>query len=209
MSRKKHKQDDRQTEAPAEPTEVQEAADEVSESDETAELRKTLDEQGAQVQQLQRALADLDNRRKRMERQMTDTQRFAVQAIVVDLLPVIDNFERALGAAEETGDFDALHDGLKLVHDQLLSVLKKHHVTRIEALQKAFDPNHHEAVGQMESADHPDQTVIDVHQKGYQLHDRVVRPSSVIVSRRPAADRTCEEAEQEGNNQAGEDADAQ
>jgi len=209
MSRKKRKQDDRQTEAPAEPTEVQAAADEVSETDETSELRKTLDEQGAQVQQLQRALADLDNRRKRIQRQMTDTQRFAVQGIVVDLLPVIDNFERALGAAEETGDFDALHDGLKLVHDQLLSVLKKHHVTRIEALAKAFDPNHHEAVGQMESADHPDQTVIDVHQEGYQLHDRVVRPSSVIVSRRPAADRTREEAEPEANNQADQDADGQ
>ncbi|NIA22391.1 MAG: nucleotide exchange factor GrpE [Anaerolineaceae bacterium] len=185
MSRKDRKHSKKHEPESAVRPEAPETAGQATEAGQPAELRKTLDEQAAQVEQLQRALADLDNRRKRMERQMIEAQRFALQTIVVDLLPVIDNFERALGAAEETRDFDALHDGLKLVHDQLLGVLKKHHVTRIEALGQTFDPNHHEAVGQMESADHPDQTIIDVHQEGYQLHDRVVRPSSVIVSRRP------------------------
>ena len=215
MSRKDRKQDEEQTESPAQQSEAaegpeaQEEAGESTEACQAEALHKTLQEQSGKIEQLQRALADLDNRRKRIERQMADARRFAVQAIVVDLLAVIDNFERALGAADETRDFDALHDGLKLVHDQLLAVLKKHHVTRIEALEKTFDPNRHEAVGQMASADHPDQTVIDVHQEGYQLHDRVVRPSRVIVSRRPPAGRTEEEAEQEVNNRPGEDADAQ
>ncbi|MBN2581464.1 MAG: nucleotide exchange factor GrpE [Planctomycetes bacterium] len=150
---------------------------------EMAALRKTLEEQEQQTEQLRRALADMDNRRKRIERQMEQADRYAMQGIMLDVLPVIDNFERALSAAEETRDFDGLHDGLKLVHDQLINVLRKHHVTRIDALGQPFDPNHHEAVGQMDSADHPDKTVIDVHEEGYQLHDRVIRPSRVIVSR--------------------------
>jgi molecular chaperone GrpE len=153
--------------------------------DETEALRKALAEQREQVDLLRRALADMDNRRKRIERQMEQADRYAMQGIVLDILPVIDNFERALSAAEETRDFNGLHDGLKLVHDQLLAVLRKHHVTRIDALGKPFDPNHHEAVGQMDSPDHPDKTVIDVHEEGYQLHDRVIRPSRVIVSRQP------------------------
>jgi molecular chaperone GrpE len=100
---------------------------------------------------------------------------------------VIDNFSRALKHADETNDFVALHDGLKMVHDQFLAVLKKHHVKRIEALGRPFDPNHHEAVAEVESAAHPDHTVIEVDQEGYQLHDRTIRPSRVIVSRRPSA----------------------
>lgn len=151
--------------------------------DEAEALRKALDEQREQVDLLRRALADMDNRRKRIERQMEQTDRYAMQGIALDILPVIDNFERALSAAEEARDFDGLHDGLKLVHDQLIAALRKHHVTRIDALGKSFDPNHHEAVGQMDSAEHPDRTVIDVHEEGYQLHDRVIRPSRVIVSR--------------------------
>ena len=212
MSRKDRKQDEEQTESRAEQSEAaggpeaQEEAGQSTEAGQAEALHKTLQQQSGQIEQLQRALADLDNRRKRIERQMADAQRFVLQTIVVDLLPVIDNFERALGAADETRDFDALHDGLKLVHDQLLAVLKKHHVTRIEALEKAFDPNHHEAVGQVESAGHPDQTVIDVHQEGYQLHDRVIRPSRVIVSRRPADTRA--DAEPEESDQSEEDADA-
>jgi molecular chaperone GrpE len=147
-------------------------------------LRKALAERDEKIDLLMRGAAELDNRRKRVERQMEEHSRYALQSLAVGLLPVIDNFERALGHAEERRDFDALYDGLKLVHDQLIAVLKKHHVEKVEALGRPFDPLHHEAVGQMGSEEHPDETVIDVHQAGYRLHDRVIRPSKVIISRR-------------------------
>lgn len=139
----------------------------------------------AQLATLQRAVADIDNRRKRAERMAEERVQYAVQKFAQDLLPVIDNFERGLSYAGETRDFDALHNGLKLVHDQLLDVLKRHEIGKIDALGQPFDPNQHEAVGQLVSQEHPDHTVIDVQQQGYQMHERVIRPSRVIVSRRP------------------------
>ena len=154
-------------------------------SDDLAALRRAVADRDEKIDLLQRTAADLDNRRKRTERQMTDAVRYALQDFALDLLPVIDNFERALDHAGESRDVGALHDGLKLVHDQLLGVLQKYRVEKIAALGEAFDPNHHEAVAQVESAEHPDQTVIDVDQQGYRLHDRVIRPSRVIVSREP------------------------
>lgn len=139
----------------------------------------------AQLATLQRAVADIDNRRKRAERMAEERVQYAVQKFAQDLLPVIDNFERGLSHAGETRDFDALNNGLKLVHDQLLDVLKRHEIGKIDALGRPFDPNQHEAVGQLVSQEHPDHTVIDVQQQGYQMHERVIRPSRVIVSRRP------------------------
>ena len=154
-------------------------------SDDLAALRRAVAERDEKIELLQRTAADLDNRRKRTERQMAAAVRYALQDFALDLLPVIDNFERALDHAGESRDVGALHDGLKLVHDQLLGVLQKYRVEKIEALGELFDPNHHEAVAQVECAEHPDQTVIDVDQQGYRLHDRVIRPSRVIISREP------------------------
>jgi len=158
-------------------------------------LRRAVAERDEKLELLQRTAADMDNRRKRVERQMAEAVRYALQDFAVDMLPVIDNFERALDHAVESRDVDALHDGLKLVHDQLLGVLRKYHVAKVPALGQPFDPNHHEAIGQMESADHPDHTVIDVHQEGYRLHDRTIRPSRVIVSREPTSNESDETAQ--------------
>ncbi len=178
--------------------EPEEQARSAEESSGPEQVRRELAERDARIEQLQRTAAELDNRRKRLERQALEASRYALQDLAMDLLPVIDNFERALGHAEESRDFDALHDGLKLVHDQLLGVLRKYHVEKIEALNEPFDPNHHEAVAQVESGDHPDRTVIDVHQEGYRLHDRTIRPSRVMVSRRAE----CKENGRENNGEA-------
>ena len=99
------------------------------------------------------------------------------------LLPGSHNIDREIEAAGKNADADALLEGFRMVSQQLEDVLKRHHCTRIEALDAPFDPNVHHAVMQQPSDEHPANTVMMVTQNGYQLHDRVVRPSQVIVSK--------------------------
>ena len=188
-------------------TPTEKSAEQASAEEKAETPRTPLEEAREQIDALQRQAAELDNRRKRLERLTADQSRYALQDLAGELLPVIDNFERALDHADEARDVKALHDGLLLVHDQLLSVLKKFNISKIETLGKPFDPNHHEALGQIDSPDHPDQTVIDVHEEGYMLHDRLIRPSRVIVSRQPRDDAPDEAADAEpspADNEAGE-----
>jgi molecular chaperone GrpE len=130
-----------------------------------------------------RAHAELDNYRKRASRELEDRTRYAELDVLRDLLPVLDNVDRAIEAAEKSDDAAALLDGFKMVHQQLNDLLKAHHCQPIEALHQPFDPNVHHAVMQQPSEEHPANTVLMVTQGGYQLHDRVVRPSQVIVSK--------------------------
>ena len=129
-----------------------------------------------------RAHAELDNSRKRAARELDEQRRYANLSLLRDLLPVLDNVDRAIEAADKNADPAALLEGFKMVSQQLGEVLKQHHCTRIEALHAPFDPNVHHAVMQQPSDEHPANTVLMVTQNGYQLHDRVVRPSQVIVS---------------------------
>ena len=130
-----------------------------------------------------RCHAELDNYRKRAARELEERLRYANLGLLRDLLPVLDNVERAIQAAENNADAAALLDGFKLVRQQLDSVLDGHHCKRIEALHAPFDPHVHHALLQQPSEEHPANTVLMVTQNGYQLHDRVVRPSQVIVSK--------------------------
>jgi molecular chaperone GrpE len=130
-----------------------------------------------------RAHAELDNYRKRAARELDERLRYANIGLLRDLLPVLDNVDRAIEAAEKNAaDAGALLEGFKMVSQQLGEVLTRHHCTRIEALHTPFDPNVHHAVMQQPSDEHPANTVLMVTQNGYQLYDRVVRPSQVIVS---------------------------
>jgi len=129
-----------------------------------------------------RCLAELENYRKRAARELEEQIRYANLELLRDVLPVIDNIERAIQAGEKKADADALLEGFKMVGQQLEDVLKCHHCNRIEALHEPFDPNFHHAILQQPSEEHPANTVLIVTQNGYQLHDRVVRPSQVIVS---------------------------
>jgi len=135
------------------------------------------------VDRLQRLAAEFSNYQKRMERRVQDESREAVRSLVLDLLPVIDNFERAIESAEKGHDFRALFDGVRLVHDQLLAALRKHGVEPIEAAGGRFDPEHHEAVAHLPSDEHASGQVIDEVQRGYRFGDRTLRASRVAVSR--------------------------
>jgi molecular chaperone GrpE len=129
-----------------------------------------------------RCHAELDNYRKRAARELEEKLRYANLPLLRDLLPVLDNVERAIQAAQQNTDAGALLDGFKMVQQQVEEVLKRHHCRQIEALHSPFDPHVHHAVMQQPSDEHPANTVLMVTQTGYQLHDRVVRPSQVIVS---------------------------
>jgi len=130
----------------------------------------------------QRLAAEFSNYQKRAERRAKDEREEAVGDLVLDVLLVIDNFERAIAAAEATPDFDAFLKGVGLVHDQLLAALKKHGVTPIEAADRAFDPEHHEAVAHLPSDAHPTGRVMEEVRKGYRLGERTLRASRVAVS---------------------------
>ena len=134
-----------------------------------------------------RAQAELENYKRRTQRELAEERRYAALPIVRDLLPVIDNFQRALDAARNSEQASDLVEGLDMVIRQLGETLSRHGMTPIAALGEPFDPNLHEAVQQMPSEDHPPMTVLQELERGYTLHDRVVRPSKVIVSTAPAA----------------------
>lgn len=129
-----------------------------------------------------RALAETENVRKRLRREMEDERKFAEWSLLNDLLPVIDNLGRALTAADKNAESGGLAAGVKMVAQQLETVLAKHHCSKIEAQGRPFDPNFHAAIQQQPTSDHPPGTVVFVAQEGYQVHERVLRPTQVIVS---------------------------
>jgi molecular chaperone GrpE len=173
---------------PAEPA----AANDVGQDRQAAETQPQPDvveslraELAAAKDRMLRTQAELDNFRKRVEREMADHRRYAELPLLRDLLPVLDNVHRAIEAAEKTPGAPGLLEGVKLVAEQLENVLQRHHSTRINAENAPFDPNIHEAIGHQPSGQHPANTVMLVARPGFQLHDRVVRPSQVIVSSGP------------------------
>jgi molecular chaperone GrpE len=144
-------------------------------------LRRACDEAQDRVLRLQ---AEFDNYRKRVERERRElADHFAVE-LLTEFLPVLDDVERALGAARvSTEPALASHrQGLELIHRQFLELLKRRQVTPIEALGEDFDPNLHQAVGQDVSPDHREGEVIDDMRRGYRLGDRLLRPSMVKVA---------------------------
>jgi len=143
-----------------------------------------------------RARADLDNFRKRAQRDKEDLARFANENILREILPVLDNLERAVEHADKEGGSDgSLFEGVKMTVGMFGRVLEKFGVTPVAALGEAFDPSRHEAMGQIESADHPPNTVVQDLQKGYMLNDRLLRPAMVMVSKAPVAPPAAEAAE--------------
>ncbi|HVA44766.1 MAG TPA: nucleotide exchange factor GrpE [Pirellulales bacterium] len=151
--------------------------------DDAAALRREL---AAAKDRALRAQAELDNYRKRMRKEMDDERRYAQLPLLGDLLPVLDNVQRAIQAAAKSPDASGLLAGFKMVAQQLENVLSRHHCQRIEAWHKPFDPHLHAAIMQQPTGEFPPNTVVQVAQDGYQVHDRVLRPAQVIVSTPPA-----------------------
>ena len=131
---------------------------------------------------LLRSQAETENVRRRTQRELQESRRYANQTLLLDLLPVIDNIERAISAAKESQEATGLLEGFEMVHQLLLATLDKHHCRPVPAEGKAFDPAIHEAISHLPSPDHERGSVMVVSQQGYQLHDRVIRPAQVVVS---------------------------
>ena len=127
-----------------------------------------------------RAVAELDNYRKRAARDRADIIKYGKEDLIRDILPFLDSLDRAL-EHKDTTDAQAFREGVALIQEQLLCCLKKHGVERIESVGADFDPNLHEALMQMESPDHEDNQVVSEMEKGYLLNGRLVRPSRVCV----------------------------
>jgi molecular chaperone GrpE len=146
------------------------------------ELESAQREAAAHLETAQRLQADFDNYRKRVARDAEDAAKRAGQRVISELLPALDNLERALAHVEGGGTGEELVDGVRMVLSQVLDVLAKEGVERIDAVGRPFDPTEHQAVGQAERKDVPENTVVDMYSCGYRMHGRVLRPASVVVS---------------------------
>lgn len=147
------------------------------------QLTDALAERDANHDRWLRAQAEFDNYRKRVQREVDEERKFAPLPFVRELLPALDNLRRAADVGRTASETGNLVQGIDLVLQQIEQVLGRHGVTPIAATGQTFDPHLHEAVTQLPSAEHPPLTVLQELERGYKLHDRVVRPGKVIVSR--------------------------
>jgi molecular chaperone GrpE len=146
------------------------------------ELKRQLDEK---QDRLLRALADTENVRRRAQRERDDYVKYANESLLRDLVPVLDNLDRALEAARTGGDAQSVVAGVELIQRELLKVLERAGVTRYSALGQPFDPTRHEAIARVVSADAVPGTVLRETLPGYLLHNRVLRPALVSVAAAP------------------------
>ncbi len=152
---------------------------------------------------LLRKHAEFENFRRRTERERQEFIAHAAASVVKELLPVLDNLERALEAAR-TGSPERFREGVEIIYRQFRDVLVRHGLKEIEAEGKPFDPHVHEAVGRVETDEHEEGRVLEVLQKGYFLKDRMLRPALVSVSQRAGGDSESEE-ETTGGDDTGAD----
>jgi len=136
-----------------------------------------------------RERAENENFKRRMQREKSEAIRFANELLVRDVLPVLDNLERAIAHARGGSDGQSLADGVTLVVRSFLEALEKHGVSRVSAKGQPFDPTKHEAMAQVESTEVAPNTVVDEHTPAYVLHDRLLRPALVTVSKAPSEEK--------------------
>ena len=149
-----------------------------------ASLRDLQREKEALQDRLLRTAAEFDNYRKRMDRERRELSEFAASDVLLELLPIIDNFERAL-QAQSGPDADGFRKGVELIHKQMLDLLRKRGATPIDAVGTDFDPRFHQAVIHEPSAQHREGEVMQELQRGYMLGERLLRPAMVKVAKRP------------------------
>ena len=136
-----------------------------------------------------RAVAELDNYRKRAIRDKADAIKYGNENLLRDILPLVDSVDRALEHADTSDDFEAFKKGLKMLHEQLLCCLKKYGVEVIDTAGKDFDPNVHEAMLQVVSDEHETGKVVNEFERGYLLNGRLLRPAKVCVCKQPEKNR--------------------
>ncbi len=170
-------------ESPDLPVEVPESGPEESAMIERAEqAERQRDEYFTLLRQAQ---ADYENAHQRHRRERDQDLKFRAEALARDLLPAIDNLERALATAREAGEQSSLSHGVALVRDQILEAFKRHGITRMKALGQPFDPHIHEAVMQIPEANQPANSIVQVLEEGYLIHDRVLRVAKVAIAAPP------------------------
>ncbi|MGH9321837.1 MAG: nucleotide exchange factor GrpE, partial [Vicinamibacteria bacterium] len=182
--------------ADAEPSSAEEPhlGAEPSAAEPVSEIER-LRQQASEMRNLaQRKQAEFENYRKRMDRERTDLARYAGAETVKEVLPVLDNLERAVRAGGSSSE-EQFRAGVEIIQRQLQEILLRLGLSEVESQGKPFDPHVHEAVSRIETEDEPDGTVLDVFQKGYLFKDRLLRPAMVSVARAPASS---EPSEREG-----------
>ena len=159
---------------------------EQGQNDELAAANAKIAELEAKIKEMEnrylRLYADFENFRRRTRQEMEAAEKYRAQSLVSDLLPALDNFERALKIETENEQAKSILQGMEMVYRSLLDALKKEGVEAIEAVGKPFDPHLHQAVMQVEDSNYEPNTVVEEFQKGYKLKDRVIRPAMVKVS---------------------------
>jgi molecular chaperone GrpE len=157
--------------------------------DPVEELKKLLEEKEEQVKTLQEKMlyfqAEFENFKRLKMKEKQETLKYGNEALIKEFIPVVDNLEMALDHASKTDDSKGVLEGVQLTLNEFLKVLEKSGITRIDAVGKAFDPNLHEAVYQEERVDVEPDMVISEFQKGYLLNERLIRPSRVVLSKKP------------------------
>lgn len=170
----------------------------------TAELSAAQEAGKAHEDRCMRLYAEFENYKKRAARENKDFRKFANEALIKEMLPVIDNLERAIQSSsshesEQEDINSSILKGVTMTLNEILKVLDRFHVKPIDALEQPFDPNYHEAVGQEETDEFADNTVIREYQKGYLLYDRLIRPSMVVVSKAKPAPVPADQHESNDN----------
>lgn len=184
-------QKEREPLGPAPEEESKSAADELLETDTAVkECEELLTEKEDEIKRLHdrilRLAAEMENTRKRLEREKSEGICFANESLMRELLTVLDNLERAITHAENGTESDSLLEGIRMIHKGFLDSLAKFGCSPFESKGETFDPNLHEAVMQQETLDEPVNVVLQELQKGYKLNDRLLRPAMVVVSKAPA-----------------------
>lgn len=169
-----------------------EGTDEISATMEKSDGQSELAVKNEEIQALNdkylRLAAEFENFKRRAQRDQSDTVRFANEKLLKDLLPTIDNLERAIACGREQTDNNGLLEGVELTYKQFLDTLEKVGVKQVVSVGEPFDPAKHQAVGQVESSNVPENCVVDEYQKGYFLQERILRPAMVTVAKPVSGD---------------------
>lgn len=173
------------TDTPVSDKEDKEEVIEKSEEEELREMVSLLEDENSSLKdQMLRKQAESDNFRKRVLREKEDSIKYGNSNLLMDLMTIIDDFERAIKSSQESGDFDNFHSGIELIEKQFVSMLDRNWGLKrmSSSVGEEFDPQFHEAIGIEESSEYDKQTVIEDYQSGYILQDRVLRPAKVKVA---------------------------
>jgi molecular chaperone GrpE len=154
------------------------------------------DELKAQQERYLRLAAEFENYKRLAQRDQREYARFANETLLKDLLPIVDNLERAIRFAKDSPNKGGLMQGVELTLKQFSETLDKYGVKRISSIGERFDPSRHEAVARVDSRNAPEATVLEEHQPGYLLHERILRPSMVTVAAAPSARESVPETEE-------------